>query len=270
MSTIKKALNNLESVIMNEQANSFLENKKLRERVIELTDGNLELRNKYHDAGDLNFKLKKENDQLLRDYDAVVNEYSKISLENEKLREELAEVKKADDKLNETIHENYKLHVTVGGLTSENRKLRQEVEALRFKLSEAEKDRDHLHSLHAKGAFATRVTNLGKLFDEFKLGEVAKRAEADVEALVADGSEDATTKVGAGNLTYKYLLYTVKFVVSKRVVVAIAEDPSTGKVKEKGFAKCHPNDTFNESIGKAIALRRALGLEVPSEYLGGK
>ncbi|MDQ0154977.1 hypothetical protein [Robertmurraya andreesenii] len=35
----------------------------------------------------------------------------------------------------------------------------------------------------------------------------------------------------------------------------------------RGIAKCALTDCFNVHIGKAIALRRALGLEVPSEYL---
>lgn len=33
----------------------------------------------------------------------------------------------------------------------------------------------------------------------------------------------------------------------------------------RGIAKCNPNDVFNEHIGKAIALGRALGLDV-SEF----
>ncbi|MGC4375747.1 hypothetical protein WD019_02230 [Fictibacillus sp. Mic-4] len=36
---------------------------------------------------------------------------------------------------------------------------------------------------------------------------------------------------------------------------------------KRGIAKCAPDDCFNVHIGKAIALRRALGLEVPTEYL---
>jgi hypothetical protein len=35
----------------------------------------------------------------------------------------------------------------------------------------------------------------------------------------------------------------------------------------KGIAKCDPSDCFNVHIGKAIALRRALGLVMPVEYL---
>ena len=35
----------------------------------------------------------------------------------------------------------------------------------------------------------------------------------------------------------------------------------------RGIAKAAPDDCFNVHIGKAIALHRALGLEVPDEYL---
>src|SRR5690625_2482698 len=62
---------------------------------------------------------------------------------------------------------------------------------------------------------------------------------------------------------------TVKFHVNKdkRTVVALLRGFRTGKVWARGIAKCAPNDCFNVHIGKAIALRRALGLEVPDEYL---
>ncbi len=38
-------------------------------------------------------------------------------------------------------------------------------------------------------------------------------------------------------------------------------------VRDRGIAKATPDDCFNIHIGKAIALRRALGLAVPDEYL---
>lgn len=41
----------------------------------------------------------------------------------------------------------------------------------------------------------------------------------------------------------------------------------SGKELSKGIAKCAPDDCFNVHIGKAIALRRALGLPVPDEYV---
>ncbi len=60
----------------------------------------------------------------------------------------------------------------------------------------------------------------------------------------------------------------VEFIVNreKRVVVALMRGINTNKIRGKGIAKCDPTDCFNEHIGKAIALYRALGKEVP-EYL---
>ena len=58
----------------------------------------------------------------------------------------------------------------------------------------------------------------------------------------------------------------VKFVVNpeKRTVVSLAY--YRGRVVLRGIAKADPSDCFNVHLGKAIALRRALGLEVPAEY----
>ena len=61
-----------------------------------------------------------------------------------------------------------------------------------------------------------------------------------------------------------------EFIVNKekRTVVCLIKNPSRNMgIRSKGFAKCDPNDCFNEHIGKAIALHRALGLDVPQEYL---
>lgn len=63
---------------------------------------------------------------------------------------------------------------------------------------------------------------------------------------------------------------TIEFVVNpeKKTVAAIVRlryYPDT--VNRRGIAKCAPGDVFNAHIGKAIALRRALGLEVPQEYV---
>ena len=74
-----------------------------------------------------------------------------------------------------------------------------------------------------------------------------------------------------GELRYSYhgIVCNVEFVVNKekRTVVALLKSVGEGAVKSKGIAKAMPDDCFNEHIGKAIALHRALGLEVPDEYL---
>lgn len=51
----------------------------------------------------------------------------------------------------------------------------------------------------------------------------------------------------------------------KRTVVAVITWARTGFVKQREYAKCAPDDVFNADIGKAIALGRALGLDV-SEF----
>ncbi|QOT13771.1 hypothetical protein JNUCC32_31425 (plasmid) [Paenibacillus sp. JNUCC32] len=100
--------------------------------------------------------------------------------------------------------------------------------------------------------------------------EIVERAKADVRALL-DRNYYAgysptiwfTDKDGS-SITDK-----CDFIVNrkKRTVVALISVIRGGKPFRKGIAKAAPNDVFNAHIGRAIALRRALGLEVPAEYL---
>ncbi|WP_240939761.1 hypothetical protein [Bacillus tequilensis] len=53
----------------------------------------------------------------------------------------------------------------------------------------------------------------------------------------------------------------------KRTVVDLRKLRGCTNIVRRGIAKCAPDDCFNVHIGKAIALRRALGLVVPDEYL---
>ncbi|RPJ97257.1 hypothetical protein CW357_00900 [Rummeliibacillus sp. TYF005] len=61
----------------------------------------------------------------------------------------------------------------------------------------------------------------------------------------------------------------IRFVVNskKRTVVCLITDLNYGLVTKRGIAKCAPDDVFNEHIGKAIALARALEIDVPNEFL---
>ncbi|WP_333980456.1 hypothetical protein [Bacillus pumilus] len=88
--------------------------------------------------------------------------------------------------------------------------------------------------------------------DQQKRDVIVARAKVDIEALYA-------TDLG----------YYHDFIVNaeKRTVVALRKSFAEGYIRDRGIAKCAPTDCFNAHIGKAIALRRALGLEVPSEYL---
>src|SRR5690625_2531294 len=66
-----------------------------------------------------------------------------------------------------------------------------------------------------------------------------------------------------------YATCYARFVVNKgkRTVVALMRGELSDTVYSRGIAKCAPGDCFNVHIGKAIALRRALGLDVPDEYI---
>lgn len=94
--------------------------------------------------------------------------------------------------------------------------------------------------------------------------EIVERAKRDVDDLK---DVDGLYTVESGG-SFNYACYS-EFIVNKekRTVVALLRGKTSAKVRAKGIAKCHPNDCFNVHIGKAIALRRALGLEVPDEYL---
>lgn len=70
-------------------------------------------------------------------------------------------------------------------------------------------------------------------------------------------------------------LRDVSFVVNeeKRTVVALEKGLKIGNGKlvecvlERGISKCQPDDVFNVHIGKAIALARVLGEDVPDYFL---
>ncbi|ARV43485.1 hypothetical protein BCV50_00045 [Bacillus subtilis] len=83
--------------------------------------------------------------------------------------------------------------------------------------------------------------------------EIVEQAKADVEERITNNALDRV----------------VYFVPNrtKRTVVALIKGEYSGKVYAKGIAKAAPSDCFNVHIGKAIALRRALCLAVPDEYL---
>src|SRR5690625_2480290 len=94
---------------------------------------------------------------------------------------------------------------------------------------------------------------------------IVERAKGDMSGLIPD---DPLFK-GKYYLTNGRMICDVEFVINreKRTVVALMRGHSSGYIHSKGIAKCAPTDCFNVHIGKAIALRRALGEEVPDEYL---
>jgi hypothetical protein len=93
---------------------------------------------------------------------------------------------------------------------------------------------------------------------------IVERAKADIEAV----KEPWTGYDKSPQYIVKAKICDVEFNVnrSERTVVAIMRWRYNNSVVTRGIAKCAPDDCFNAHIGRAISLRRALGLEVPSEY----
>ncbi|WP_338429152.1 hypothetical protein [Bacillus licheniformis] len=93
--------------------------------------------------------------------------------------------------------------------------------------------------------------------------EIVEQAKEDIENLKRRSPNGKLSYI-RGNL-----LCNVEFVINKkkRTIVALLKSISFGDICGKGIAKAAPDDCFNVHIGEAIALHRALGLEVPDEYL---
>ena len=105
---------------------------------------------------------------------------------------------------------------------------------------------------------------------------VIERAKADVKDLrkFADtpipNEPQGITFWPESNETISYIpIQKVEYVINrdKRKVTVIIRSIREGTVYAVGRAKCAPNDVFNAHIGRAIALRRALGLEVLGDYV---
>ncbi|XRD24084.1 hypothetical protein AABM34_17015 [Lysinibacillus fusiformis] len=95
--------------------------------------------------------------------------------------------------------------------------------------------------------------------------EIIEKAKKFVEKVSSRQSSWAVNE--NGNETYQQKCTFNDFIINneKRTVVVLVKGEDSGKIFEKGIAKCNPSDVFNEHIGKAIALGRALGLDV-SEF----
>lgn len=97
---------------------------------------------------------------------------------------------------------------------------------------------------------------------------IVEKAKNDIEKLAC---KDDCVQDEFENPVYDYGIRVTKaeFVVNKekRTVVCLLKGARTPVLYSKGIAKCAPHECFNVHIGKAIALRSALGLEIPDEYL---
>ncbi|QAR52087.1 hypothetical protein BAE_04435 [Bacillus aerophilus] len=88
--------------------------------------------------------------------------------------------------------------------------------------------------------------------DQQKRDEIVEKAKEDVRQLLdSDYGHDHEFVVN----------------IAKRTVVDLRKIKGCTNIARRGIAKCTPDDCFNAHIGKAIALRRALGWSVPAEYL---
>ncbi|MFL1672174.1 hypothetical protein [Paenibacillus dendritiformis] len=97
--------------------------------------------------------------------------------------------------------------------------------------------------------------------------EIIDKAKVDVAKLKRVGGDQYATLPPTSSLCGKY--YDVKFRINrtKRTVVALIYGGISRTLYSRGIAKCAPGDVFNVHIGMAIALRRALGLDIPQEYV---
>ncbi|QHZ52331.1 hypothetical protein [Paenibacillus larvae] len=121
------------------------------------------------------------------------------------------------------------------------------------------------------GELATLALRVSKLEEPKSPQEIRDEI---VEKAKADRGTLATRFYG-GKLEYTItapnppLATYAEFIINrkKRTVVCILRSFGRNRVCFRGIAKCAPGDVFNSHIGRAISLRRALGLEVPAEYL---
>jgi len=107
--------------------------------------------------------------------------------------------------------------------------------------------------------------------------EIVKEAIADVADLLGRGYSSAHTPEiveHVGTVILFNLDDRIDFFINKNKRVVVAKvwiHASSGTASDNsyattGIARCAPSDVFNEYVGKAIALRRALGLPVPAKY----
>ncbi|MED0799377.1 hypothetical protein P4T18_18370 [Bacillus inaquosorum] len=139
---------------------------------------------------------------------------------------------------------------------------------------------------NGKTRYDLAVENAREAIEELRLAayeqgfeDAKRRIYAKDPAVSAQARRDEIVeqaKADVGELANGYGYYyaygrnrKAEFIVNveKRTVVTILRRIADDQIVSKGIAKAAPSDCFNVHIGKAIALRRALGLAVPDEYL---
>lgn len=121
---------------------------------------------------------------------------------------------------------------------------------------------------NAAELLGTKVESKEESSPQSKHKNLVDEAKNDVEFWLSTEVEN----VPMFKCAYKYTSYvpssdSVEFIVNRknRKVTALIRDED-GKIFAKGIARCSPGDCFNADIGRAIALRRALGVGVPRKY----
>lgn len=144
--------------------------------------------------------------------------------------------------------------------------LQRELTEIKRQQAELTKRIDGLTDAFVKLALSPAKTAVPKpKTEQQRRDKIVAQAKRDVAELLAKNYEDKY--VWFINDGYYLDSHVCDFVVNreKRTVVALIKSDE-GDVDGKGIAKAAPGDVFNVYIGKAIALRRALGLPVPTEY----
>lgn len=147
----------------------------------------------------------------------------------------------------------------IAALTSEVESLKKRVAALEKPSTKGEQVGEAIRKILDKVDVVKTSPSPQQIRDE-----IVERAKADVAHLI-DEDGFAYRRRSAFNTVVIEEFVTNR---EKRTVVVLGfEAFGNRKKRALGIAKCAPNDVFNAHIGRAIALRRALGLEVPVEYL---
>src|SRR5699024_3678075 len=140
------------------------------------------------------------------------------------------------------------------------------------KIKRVEYARGYQDGLLAQKHFEEQFEKVAKAVAEEttqgKRDRIVQRAKEDIKNLESNG-KNYGEDLEKGNHVYHCVFYDDVYHENreKGAVVAVLKGDITGRIRDKGIAKCAPSDCFNEYIGKAIALRRALGLTIPEEYL---
>ncbi|MER2171258.1 MAG: hypothetical protein ABS938_11565 [Psychrobacillus psychrodurans] len=121
------------------------------------------------------------------------------------------------------------------------------------------------YSVYAKGH--NRTTSTVEVFELVEaIPQIVKSANQQRAELIQSAKEFIDNSI---QNYFDFGITTFEFVVNaeKRTVVALERGNRTKTVYKKGIAKCIPGEVFHAGIGKAIALAKALKIDIPVEFL---